>query len=234
MKKLLIWAMVLTSIICVSCTKSEEGAEDKLGSIYGIVTELGTTEPMKTVGVELYKAGNLLMKTVTFDDGHFEFKDLNPGNYQVKVVADEYKQTDQGHVTVEKGRQARIDLQVRTTVARIYGVVTYAGTDTPVAEAEIVLEHDNYDIEDGPCPYIYARVYSDKNGHYNIDHIETTVSYEHFSGEVVFKEEVIYYIRAHKGNYSFYSGEVGYPQAHKMVLKAGDRLQVNLQLSQDE
>lgn len=203
--------------------------EDKVGSIYGIVTELGTAEPMKAVGVELYKGSALLLKTVTFDDGHFEFNDLNPGNYQVKVIADEYKQTDEGHVTVENGRQARIDLQVKTIVARIYGVVTYAGTDTPVADAEIVLRHDNYDIErDGPAPYIYARVYSDKNGHYNIDHIETTVSYKSYNGEVVFLDEVVYYISAHKGNYSFggYYGE-------KIVVKAGDRLQVNFQLSQD-
>ncbi len=122
---------MLTSIIYVSCTKSEEGDEDKLGSIYGIVTELGTAEPMKAVGVELYKKDLnsyyydsylddwtykytlLFLKTVTFDDGHFEFKDLNPDNYQVKVVADGYEQTEEGFVAVEAGRQARIDLQVR-------------------------------------------------------------------------------------------------------------------------
>ena len=113
MKKRLIWAMMLTSIICVSCTKSEEGDEDKLGSIYGIVTELGTAEPMKAVGVELYRYSTLLLKTVTFDDGHFEFKDLNQRIYQVKVVADGYDQTEEGYVTVEAGRQARIDLQVK-------------------------------------------------------------------------------------------------------------------------
>ena len=94
MKKILIWAMMLTSIIYVSCAKSEVGDEDKLGSIYGIVTKLGTAEPMKAVGVELYKKGTssskdaLLLKTVTFDDGHFEFKDLNPGvsvSYKVNL-----------------------------------------------------------------------------------------------------------------------------------------------------
>lgn len=122
---------MLTSIICVSCTKSEEGDEDKLGSIYGIVTELGTAEPMKAVGVELYRYSTLLLKTVTFDDGHFEFKDLNPKYYQVKVVADGYDQTEEGYVTVEAGRQARIDLQVkkqetgmvvRTTDAIVKGI----------------------------------------------------------------------------------------------------------------
>ena len=106
MKKLLIWALVLSSIMYVSCAKSEEGNEDKQGSIYGIVTKLGTAEPMKAVGVELYKRGALLLKTVTFDDGHFEFKNLNPENYQVKVVAEGFVQTEAGLVTVEAGRQA--------------------------------------------------------------------------------------------------------------------------------
>lgn len=109
---------MLTSILYVSCAKSDDG--DEQGSIYGIVTELGAAEPMKAVGVELYKyddfyinVSSLLLKTVTFDDGHFEFKDLNPGRYQVKVVAEGYKQTEEGNVTVEAGRQARIDLQVK-------------------------------------------------------------------------------------------------------------------------
>ena len=111
MKKVLLWAMVLGGIMLGSCTKDDDSNDP--GSIYGIVTELGTAEPMKAVGVELYKAEALLLKTVTFDDGHFEFKDLNPNSYQVKVVADGYEQTEEGYVTVEAGRQARIDLQVK-------------------------------------------------------------------------------------------------------------------------
>lgn len=113
--------------------------EDKVGSIYGIVTELGTAEPMKAVGVELYKGGALLLKTVTFDDGHFEFRDLTPGNYKVNVVADGYDEA-KGDVVVESGRQARIDLQiqklkthmvVRTTEATITGTkVTLTGEYT--------------------------------------------------------------------------------------------------------
>ncbi len=123
MKKLLIWSLLLTGSLLCACTSDDDSKEskDELGSIYGIVTELGTAEPMKAVGVELYKKKYewsdeydlLLLKTVTFDDGHFEFKDLNPENYKVKVVADGYEQTEEGNVTVEAGRQARIDLQVK-------------------------------------------------------------------------------------------------------------------------
>lgn len=120
MKKLLIWAMMLMGTLLCACT-SDEDSKNEPGSIYGIVTELGTAEPMKAIGIELYKKEYqysseytmLILKTVTFDDGHFEFKDLNPDNYQVKVVADGYEQTEEGFVAVEAGRQARIDLQVR-------------------------------------------------------------------------------------------------------------------------
>ena len=113
MRKIIAFAIILAGLIIGSCTKSEEGDEDKLGSIYGIVTELSTAEPMRAMGVELYKSDKLLLKTVTFDDGHFEFVKLSQGDYQVNIVSDEYEQTEKGLVNVEAGRQARIDLQVK-------------------------------------------------------------------------------------------------------------------------
>lgn len=137
MKKLLLWVMVLTGIMLSSCTKDED-SKNEPGSIYGIVTKFGAAEPMKAVGVELYKKGTstspdaLLMKTVTFDDGHFEFKDLNPENYQVKVAADGYDQIEDGYVIVEAGRQARIDLQVKyhnSTEYTIIGNLMIQATD---------------------------------------------------------------------------------------------------------
>jgi len=166
MKKILIWAMVLTSILCVSCATSEEGDEDKLGSIYGIVTELGTAEPMKAIGVELYKAGALLLKTVTFDDGHFEFSDLNAGNYQVKVVADGYEQTEEGNVTVEAGRQARIDLQVRKQVFKNHIVVRTIEANTSGSQAILNGEYLYDDAEYAPSEvgFTYATQNNPKEG----------------------------------------------------------------------
>lgn len=113
MKKILTFSLVLVGLIISSCAKTEEEDGDKLGSIHGIVTEFSTAVPIRAMGVELYRNDKLLLKTVTFDDGHFEFVNLSQGDYQVKVVADEYEQTEKGLVTVEAGRQARIDLQVK-------------------------------------------------------------------------------------------------------------------------
>ena len=172
MKKLLIWVMMLTGIIYISCTKSEEGDEDKLGSIYGIVTELGTAEPMKAVGVELYKKDAstskdaLLLKTVTFDDGHFEFKNLKPEYYQVKVVADGYEQTEEGNVTVEAGRQARIDLQVRKLVFKNHMVVRTIEANTSGSQAILNGEYLYEDAEYAPSEvgFMYATQNNPKEG----------------------------------------------------------------------
>ena len=146
MKNLLIWAIMLGGIMLSSCTKGDN-SNDEPGSIYGIVTVIGTAEPMRAAGVELYKKAPkvnddnneaplaidggysygyhsgvygyaLILKTVTFDDGHFEFNDLNPDYYLVKVVADGYEQIEEGYVAVEAGRQARIDLQVNKKISK--------------------------------------------------------------------------------------------------------------------
>ena len=208
MKKIFVLTVVLIGTIICSCTTDDEtnnGGE--LGSIYGIVTKLGTAEPMKAVGVELYKNSSLFLKTVTFDDGHFEFKDLTPENYRVKVVAKEYEPVEKS-VAVEAGRQARIDLQIKLTVGRIYGVVTFTGTDTPVADAEIVLTPREKTY------IVTAKVYSDKNGNYNINSVE--------SGK--------YYISAQKDNYSTMVSANGY----EIIVKSGESLEANLQLSKKD
>ena len=46
--------MMLMGTMLGACT-SEDDLKDEPGSIYGIVTELGTAEPMKAISVELYK-----------------------------------------------------------------------------------------------------------------------------------------------------------------------------------
>lgn len=164
MKKLIMWTMMLTSIMCVSCSKSEEAEDgEKLGSIYGIVTELGTAEPMRAMGVELYTSDKLLLKTVTFDDGHFEFKDLNPENYQVKVVADGYYQTEEGYVTVEAGRQARIDLQVKKQDihAKAYTANATVSGNQVTLNGEYTKDY-NYSVTD--AGFVYATNNNPQNG----------------------------------------------------------------------
>lgn len=124
MKKLL--SAILIAVCCYGCTKDG----DSTGSIYGVVTVKSTAEPMRATGVELYtETEELLLKTVTYDDGHYEFTELNAGHYQLKVVAEGYADAEY-NVVVEAGRQARADMQlelsetfmvVRTLDAYVHG-----------------------------------------------------------------------------------------------------------------
>lgn len=84
------------------------------GSIYGVVTVSDTAEPMRATGVELYKdkSGVLLLKTVTYDDGSFEFEDLQPGYYVLKVDADGYESLKY-NIEVEAGRTAHADMRMK-------------------------------------------------------------------------------------------------------------------------
>lgn len=110
--------VILFVVIFSSCSSGTSNGLKQKGSIYGIVVESSNTEPLAGLGVELYRVGydhnSLLLKTVTFDDGHFEFTDLDPDEYLIKVVATGYDESStEYYVTVEAGRQARVDMQVK-------------------------------------------------------------------------------------------------------------------------
>lgn len=110
MKKIILALLIGITFFAGSCSK-DESEEEAYGSIYGVVTDSKTAEPMRSIGVELYRWGSLLLKTVTFDDGHFEFDDLEPDYYELRIVADGYSETVYT-VLVEPGRTARADMQV--------------------------------------------------------------------------------------------------------------------------
>lgn len=161
MSLLVIMMTAFVSVNLVSCG-DDELEEEKVGSIYGIATELGTAEPMKAVGVELYKGSALLLKTVTFDDGHFEFKELEPGDYKVNVVADGYEEA-KGDVVVEAGRQARIDLQIK----KLQTHMVVRTTEVTIAGTKVTLTGE-YTYESGYSPsevgIMYATHENPKNG----------------------------------------------------------------------
>lgn len=113
------------------------------GSIYGIVVEGGSTSPLSGLGVELYEIGeehnSLLLKTVTFADGHFEFTDLTSGEYLIKVIANGYSDcSKEFYVSVQTGRQARVDMNLTTT--KVSGTVVDSRTGSPISGAMVLLE----------------------------------------------------------------------------------------------
>lgn len=114
---------IIAIVLCLSATLWY-GCDDKnkesefFGSIYGMVSEAGTAEPMRGTGVELYylnekgTAGALLLRTTTADDGSYSFDDVKAGEYLLRVEIPGYKRTEY-KVVVESNRTARADMQVK-------------------------------------------------------------------------------------------------------------------------
>lgn len=145
-------AIVAASLVGYSCTKDSEEVGLENGSIYGIVTVTG--EPLKGMGVSLFSYKSLLLKTVTYDDGHYEFPDLKPGEYTIIVEAEGYE-TFSTSVVVESGRQARADMQLKI-VKTYMNVVTYEA----VVTGNTALLKGNYSYSSGYRPDDFGFYYS--------------------------------------------------------------------------
>lgn len=100
---LLLLVMSLASLVWNGCT------EDQPGSIYGVVTDKATGEPIRTAGVELQPIG---LKTVTGNDGSFEFPNLDVGEYFLYVTKTGYVDYKSSSITVKSGQQAPGNVQL--------------------------------------------------------------------------------------------------------------------------
>lgn len=155
---------LLLTLLTAGCASDEEGRSS--GSIYGIVTTTG--EPLKGIGVSLYKIENnipggniygdsqlsLLLKTVTYDDGSYEFTDLRAGRYRLTVETENYEKFET-NVVVEAGRQARADMKL--TKKNIY--LTASTTKAEVTANNVRLT-GTYKYYSGYSPNEYGFYYS--------------------------------------------------------------------------
>lgn len=72
------------TLIAVSCTSP---VVDLFGNVYGIITDANTGDPVRAASV-IISPGNIT--TVTGSDGHYEFVDLEEGQYKLQVTAPGY------------------------------------------------------------------------------------------------------------------------------------------------
>ena len=79
------------------------------GSIYGVVADKATGEPIKSAGVELSPGG---LKTITGSEGQFEFTELDPGKYTILVTKTGYIDGVSSTIEVKAGQQAKGDIQI--------------------------------------------------------------------------------------------------------------------------
>ena len=102
---IIISSLLLLSFAIVSCEKEDLGT----ATIYGIVSDKATGEPIKKAGVELLPTG---LKTVTGTDGRFEFVNLKAGSYQVYITQAGYGEVKSSTVELAQGQSLQRDVQM--------------------------------------------------------------------------------------------------------------------------
>ena len=116
MRKIFLLMMtVVTALFLGGCGNDDA---ERYGSIFGNVTDVTVGEPMRNTGVELFRQRddggfNLITRTVTGNDGQFEFQELVAGHYRLNVVANGYQNT-LFDVEVSAGRASRMDMQLHS------------------------------------------------------------------------------------------------------------------------
>lgn len=103
MKKLFYIFPLFAVLLMAAC---EEELPETMGGIYGIVSNLETGEPVRGASVIL-SPGN--QTTVTGYDGHFEFSNLEAGQYKLQASASGYN-TNSRQITVIAGKDASGDM----------------------------------------------------------------------------------------------------------------------------
>ena len=96
-------SIVLLLGLQLSCTQ-----EELPGGVYGTVVDKESGEPVRSVGVELSPLGQ---KTVTGNDGQFEFVDVEAGTYNLFVTKTDYME-ESISFEVKPGQKTKVDIQI--------------------------------------------------------------------------------------------------------------------------
>jgi hypothetical protein len=208
MKKI-IYFIVAAALVC-GCAE-DEGAKgtEGTGSIYGVVTDKTTIEPMRGTGVELYAQDegyfsySLLTRTVTYDDGHYEFNDLKAGNYELVVEAEGYERTKYD-VIVESGRTAKGDMQLEKVnthmTVRTLDITDIGGNSATLKGSCSWI--DNSDYAPNEVGFVYATHSNPANGGTKIsaskDKLNNTSA--DFSVTITNLSKATYYVQAYAKN----------------------------------
>lgn len=104
-------------LVCSSlfgCGKDDNpsgGVNSGSGSIYGVVTDFATGNPVSSANVQLRPSGET---TLTGYDGHYEFPNVPSGTYSIKVTKEGYSDLiDDYDIVVTNDKQTKRDVQIR-------------------------------------------------------------------------------------------------------------------------
>jgi len=157
MKKVF-YMILAAAFFMAGCQKKEEQS----GSIYGVITDKATGEPVRAAGVELYKENNLLTKTVTGNEGQYEFVGIKKGIYSLKVTINEYHDIEYS-VSVSSGNTTRADMQLEKIET---GLIVYTLEATEIGKDFATLN--------AQCGY-YTGCYPSEIGFYYATHLNPSI-----------------------------------------------------------
>jgi hypothetical protein len=102
-----LFVLLLVCCAILGCSPEEE----KLGTIYGTVTDFSSGEPINNVNVRLNPKGET---TLTGMDGTFEFVDLPSGSYSLSLSKNGYVDLDDDYVIeIENGSNVQRSVQLQ-------------------------------------------------------------------------------------------------------------------------
>ena len=117
MKKQRLFKLAALLVLCcamLGCGKTDDpsgGGNSGSGSIYGVVTDFATGNPVSSANVQLRPSGET---TLTGYDGHYEFPNVPSGTYSIKVTKEGYSDLiDDYDIVVTNGKQTKRDVQIK-------------------------------------------------------------------------------------------------------------------------
>lgn len=110
MNRLINLVLLVICTMMLGCGTEEPNNDSASGSIYGVITDYATGEPVQNANVQLRPSGET---TLTGYDGTYEFLDIQDGNYAITVSKAEYTDLiDDYIIEVRNGRRVRRDVQI--------------------------------------------------------------------------------------------------------------------------
>ena len=97
-----------TVSLTISATYEDNAA--KLGNIHGVLTNQSTGSVIAQANIELLPNG---LKTFSNAEGKFEFTELEPGNYTLRITKDGYVDLLSENIVVNAGQVTDIQLQMQ-------------------------------------------------------------------------------------------------------------------------
>lgn len=103
MKKIASLIFIMAALCMSSCATDEP---DVFTTIYGIVSDAGTGEPIGSATVQLSPGGETKL---TGTDGYFEFNDLTSQQYTITVQKDGYS-SNRKSITAVAGEKNHVNI----------------------------------------------------------------------------------------------------------------------------